>query len=90
MEEYNVKCSKCGYIFLDNDNTEKCVCPLCSGETDRKAAEEGFKQVEIEFSEKKKRTGRKMALDMLVLGLSFAGFVFVLYFLISIIVMAGK
>ncbi len=90
MEEYNVKCTKCGYIFNDTSDSDKCVCPLCSTECDKKDAEQGFHEVELNFQKKQKRTTKKMILDMVVLGLSFSAFVFVLYFLISIIVAAGK
>ncbi|MBQ5398115.1 MAG: hypothetical protein IIU14_01620 [Ruminococcus sp.] len=90
MEEYNVKCTKCGYIFFDNGEEEKCVCPLCSEECDREEAEKGFREVENGFIQKQKRTTKRMILDMLVLGLSFSAFVIIMYFLVTVIVTAGK
>lgn len=90
MEEYNVKCTKCGYIFLDETEGDKCVCPLCENECDRNEAELAYKEVEQNFITKQKKTKRSMIVNMLTLGLSFTAFVIIIYFLIAIIAAAGK
>jgi hypothetical protein len=90
MEEYNVKCSKCGYIFFDDSDSGECTCPLCQGTTGRKAAEEAYKAVEENYYKKKKRSNKRIAVDMIIFGFSFAAFVLLMYFLISLIIALGR
>lgn len=84
-ENYNAKCSKCGYIFEADLNEKEVKCPLCSELNDTEKSSGLFKETFKDYRPKRKTTLR-MAIDLAIFGVSLAALIFVLYFVISLII----
>ena len=86
MEEqnYNAKCTKCGYIFEADESKDKIECPLCGTINNTKEAMAGFKEKFKDYFPEKKSKKRTI-IDLLLIGAAFAAFIVVLYLLVGLI-----
>lgn len=84
-ENYNAKCSKCGYIYEADENSEQCECPLCKNIDDRKKSNELFKETFKDYFPKK-LSKPKLLINTLLFGVSFIVFILLLYFVITLII----
>lgn len=83
-ENYNAKCSKCGYIYEADENKDECECPLCKNKDDRNKANELFKETFKDYFPKK-ISKPKLILNAIIFGVSLVVFIALLHFIISLI-----
>lgn len=88
MNENNLKCPICGYIFSGDTESEIEICPLCSSEYKVKEAVELFSKTTVsnDISNPPQKSRRKIILEWIIFFLSFSAFIFVMYYILSYII----
>ncbi|MGN1130957.1 MAG: hypothetical protein ACI4Q8_06340 [Ruminococcus sp.] len=87
MATDKMKCTECGYVFEGDIDVENSTCPLCSRKYNTKSALEYYKQTNNSKDNAPKKVSKhKKVWDWIITGVSFIGFIIILYFIISYIV----